>query len=241
MAATLFVSDLHLHADRPAAVDCFLAFLGAQQGRAGALFILGDLFESWVGDDHPDASYEPVKAALRRCTEADTPVSILHGNRDFLLGEHFAGQTACTLIDDPTRIVLDGQPALLLHGDSLCIDDTDYQQMRTRLRDPEWQRQALGLPLEERLQLAQQARELSLLANQGKEAYIMDVNQDEVRRVFEKHAVQLMIHGHTHRPAIHTFEHAGHSCTRAVLGDWYQQGSALFAENGRLELKTLPM
>ena len=241
MAATVFISDLHLRAEQPAAIDCLLRFLAQQQGHARALYILGDLFDSWIGDDHPEDAYRPVKMALRQCADAGTPVFALHGNRDFLLGDRFTAEAGCTLIDDPTRLVIDSIETLLLHGDSLCTDDRDYQQLRARLRQPEWQRQALALPAEERLQLAQQARELSALANADKDEYIMDVNQDEVRRAFDRHAVRLMIHGHTHRPAIHRFEHRGQTCTRVVLGDWYAQGSALFIEDGQFELKTLPL
>lgn len=241
MADTLFISDLHLHPARPAVIQCFLDFLENNRGRAQALYILGDLFESWVGDDHPEVAYEPVKQALNHCAEGGTPVYLLHGNRDFLLGEQFAQQTAVTLLDDPAEISLYGTAALLLHGDSLCIDDREYQQLRQRLRDPDWQRQALALPLQERLELADQARELSALSNRQKDEFIMDVNEQEVRRVFETFAVSLMIHGHTHRPGIHRFDLGGRECTRVVLGDWYRQGSVLRCNETQFELETLPV
>jgi UDP-2,3-diacylglucosamine hydrolase len=238
--ATLFISDLHLHPARLAINRCFLGFLEATQGNADALYILGDLFESWVGDDHPEPTYASVRQALKRCSLSGTPVFLLHGNRDFLLGERFATETGCTLLADPTRIDLCGISTLLMHGDSLCTDDSDYQRLRARVRDPAWQRQALGLPLEERLELAAQARELSALSIGAKGDDIMDVNQQEVLRMFASHDVNLLIHGHTHRPGIHQFEYAGRQRRRIVLGAWYQQGSVLSVEDGKLELRNLP-
>jgi UDP-2,3-diacylglucosamine hydrolase len=238
--ATLFISDLHLHPARPAINRCFLGFLEDIQGNADALYILGDLFESWVGDDHPEPTYAPVRQALRRCNLSGTPVFLLHGNRDFLLGEQFAAETECTLLTDPTRIDLYGIRTLLMHGDSLCTDDSDYQTLRARVRDPVWQRQALGLPLRERLELAAQARELSALATDAKGGDIMDVNQHEVLRMFASHDVSLLIHGHTHRPGIHQFEYAGRERQRIVLGAWYEQGSVLRMQDEKLELRSLP-
>jgi len=225
--ATLFISDLHLHPVRPAIGDTLLRFLTDIRGNAEALYILGDLFEAWVGDDHPEPAYEPIKQALKACTQAGTPVFLLRGNRDFMLGEQFSVETACTLLDECSTINLYGTRTLLLHGDTLCTDDTDYQALRRRLRDPQWQQQTLSLPLEERLQMAEQARELSSLSVQGKDDVIMDVNQAEVLRVFEQYNVSLMIHGHTHRPGIHDIEHRGRKLQRAVLGDWSRQGSVL--------------
>jgi UDP-2,3-diacylglucosamine hydrolase len=238
--ATLFISDLHLHPARPAINECFLRFLEDVRGNARALYILGDLFEAWVGDDHPEASYAPVKQALARCNRSGTPVFLLHGNRDFLLGNQFAAETGCSLLEDPVRIDLYGSQALLMHGDTLCTDDTDYQTLRARVRDPEWQRQALVLPLKERLELAAQARELSALSTDAKDAAIMDVNQQEVLRMFARHDVSLLIHGHTHRPGIHRLEYAGRERRRIVLGAWYEQGSVLSVEDGKLELRSLP-
>lgn len=227
VVAILFLSDLHLHPSRPAIIDCFVHFLLAQQGRAQALYILGDLFEAWIGDDHPDPGYEPVKTALRACHEAETPVYLMHGNRDFLIGERFCEETGCVLLPDPTRIDLYGTPTLLMHGDTLCTDDAEYQSLRTQVRDAQWQRRILALPVRERLALAQQARELSTLATQGKDEYIMDVNAGEVLRVIEEYKVDLLIHGHTHRPAVHHCECRGRRVTRIVLGDWYTRGSVL--------------
>jgi len=237
--STLFISDLHLHPARPAIVECSIRFLSTIPGSAEALYILGDLFESWVGDDHPEPAYAPVKQALMQCVRGGTPVFLLRGNRDFLLGERFAQETGCVLLDDPAPVDLYGRKALLMHGDSLCTDDVDYQVLRGRLRDPHWQRQALSLPLEERLALAEQARELSVLTVQGKDEAIMDVNQDEVLHVFARYSVNLLIHGHTHRPGVHRLQQGGRQLKRVVLGDWYEQGSVLRAGPDSLELETL--
>jgi UDP-2,3-diacylglucosamine hydrolase len=238
--ATLFISDLHLHPSRPVINQCFLGFLENIQGTAEALYILGDLFETWVGDDHPEPSYAPVRRALKRCNRSGTPVFLLHGNRDFLLGERFAAETGCTLLEDPAHIELYGTRTLLMHGDALCTDDRDYQTLRARVRDPQWQRRALALPLEERLALAAQARELSALTTSDKNDEIMDVNQQEVLRMFATHDVRLLIHGHTHRPGIHQLEYAGRERRRIVLGAWYDQGSVLRVERGKIEFQSLP-
>jgi UDP-2,3-diacylglucosamine hydrolase len=237
--STLFISDLHLHPARPAILACFARFLSTIPETAEALYVLGDLFESWVGDDHPEPAYAQVKRALRQCVHSGTPIFLLRGNRDFLLGDRFARETGCVLLDDPAPVDLYGRKSLLMHGDLLCTDDVDYQALRRRLRDPDWQRQALALPLEERLALAEQARELSVLAGQDKDAAIMDVNPDEVLRVFARYDVDLLIHGHTHRPGIHRLRQGDRDLERVVLGDWYEQGSVLRAAPGKLELETL--
>ena len=237
--STLFISDLHLHPSRPAIIECFLTFLKQQQGQAEALYILGDLFETWVGDDHPEPSYQPVKSALKAFSNAGTPAYLMHGNRDFLLSGQFTAETGCCLLPDPTRIDLYGTATLLMHGDSLCSDDKDYQRLRSRVRDPAWQQDILGLPLEQRLKMAQQARQLSAQSKQGKDETIMDANQDAIRRSVEKNQADLLIHGHTHRPGIHTFRHNGREITRIVLGDWYETGSVLSIDHQGWQLKTL--
>ena len=237
----LFISDLHLHPSRPHIIDGFLAYLQSIQGQARALYILGDLFEAWVGDDHPEAAFLPVKTALAKCNAGGTPVLLMHGNRDFLIGETFARETGCKLLEDPVLLDLHGTRTLLMHGDSLCIDDQEYQQLRGRLRDPEWQRQALSLPVEERLQLALEARELSELSSRDKDEYIMDVNQGEVLRTLTASGAERLVHGHTHRPGVHELEHEGRSLQRIVLGDWYEQGSMLEVDADRCELRTLPI
>jgi UDP-2,3-diacylglucosamine hydrolase len=237
--STLFISDLHLHPCRATIIACFLDFLKHQQGRPEALYILGDLFETWIGDDHPEPSYQSVKSALKAFSQAGTPVYVIHGNRDFLIGERFADDTGCRLLTDPTRIDLYGTATLLMHGDSLCTDDQDYQRLRRRVRDPAWQHSVLGLPMDERLRMARQARELSETHKQGKEDSIMDANQQAIHRAMEEHRADLLIHGHTHRPGIHRFINRGREVTRIVLGDWYRTGSVLFVDQRGWQLKTL--
>ena len=237
--STLFISDLHLHPARPAIIGCLLEFLKRQRGQAEALYILGDLFDAWVGDDHPEPAYQPVKAALRACADAGTPVYLMHGNRDFLLNGQFVAETGCILLQDPTRIDLYATPTLLMHGDSLCTDDHEYQRMRSRVRDPSWQRHVLKLPVAERLELARQARDLSVLSQQGKDEYIMDVNQEEVLRAVNDNRADLLIHGHTHRPGIHHFKSNDRPITRIVLGDWYETGSVLSVTPDGWRLETL--
>jgi len=236
---TFFISDLHLHPSRPAIIECFLTFLKKQQSRAEALYILGDLFETWIGDDHPEAVYQPVKSALKAFSNAGTPVYLMHGNRDFLLGAQFATETGCSLLPDPSRIDLYGTTTVLMHGDSLCSDDKDYQHFRRKVRDPAWQQHIIGLPVEQRLQMARQALELSAQSKQGKDETIMDANQDAVRRTVEENQADLLIHGHTHRPGIHSFRNNGREITRIVLGDWYETGSVLAIDPQGWQLKTL--
>lgn len=154
----------------------------------------------------------------------------MRGNRDFLIGERFGDETGCGLIEDPTRIELYGVPTLLMHGDSLCTDDQDYQVTRSRLRDPHWQRRVLALPVAERQVLASRARELSMLSNQSKDEHIMDVNRDEVLRIIREYGVDLLIHGHTHRPAAHRLRLGERQVTRIDLGDWYSAGTALVVD-----------
>jgi UDP-2,3-diacylglucosamine hydrolase len=238
--STLFISDLHFHPSRVKIIECFLAFLRQQQGRPEALYILGDLFESWIGDDHPaESGYQSVKSALKTFSQAGTLVYVMHGNRDFLIGERFADETGCRLLMDPTRIDLYGTATLLMHGDSLCTDDRAYQRLRQKVRDPSWQQGVLGLPIAERLRMAQQAREFSEMAKKGKQNGIMDANQDAIRYAIDEHGVDLLIHGHTHRPGIYRFINKGREVTRIVLGDWYQTGSVLFTDRRGWHLKTL--
>jgi UDP-2,3-diacylglucosamine hydrolase len=237
--STLFISDLHLHPSRPAIIECFLTFLKQQRGQAEALYILGDLFETWIGDDNPEPAYQPVKSALKAFSNAGTPAYLMHGNRDFLLSGQFAAETGCSLLPDPTRIDLYGMATVLMHGDSLCSDDKDYQRFRSTVRDPAWQRDILGLPVAQRLQMARQALELSAHSKQGKDEGIMDANQDAIRRSVGENQADLLIHGHTHRPGIHTFRCNGREITRIVLGDWYETGSVLAIDSQGWQLQTL--
>lgn len=238
--ATLFISDLHLHPARPALTDLLLNFLAQPARQAKALYILGDLFEAWIGDDDDAEPGRTVAAALRTLTDAGVPVYFLHGNRDFLLGEGFAAASGVQLLPESVVIELAGEPTLLLHGDTLCIDDQEYQAFRAQVRHPAWQAQILALPLEQRRALAGQLRETSRQAGQQKTAEITDVNLMEVERVLRTHGVRRLIHGHTHRPAIHEWRLDGQPARRAVLGDWREQhGSVLYCDASGWRLERL--
>ncbi len=217
---TLFISDLHLEESRPDITAAFLDFLQRQAAGAERLFILGDFFEAWIGDDERTPLQETVAEALRALSENGTALFLMHGNRDFLIGEAFCQRIGATLLDDPTVVDLYGVPTLLMHGDSLCTADVEYQKFRANMRNPQWQQMILSRPLADRQQMARQLREISMAKNQGKEAYIMDVTPEEVVREMEAHQVQRLIHGHTHRPAVHDLTANGKPAKRIVLGDW---------------------
>jgi len=234
----LFISDLHLDPARPAIVELFMGFLVQRAPQAEALYILGDLFEAWIGDDAVDAGH-PVIAAMRGLTERGVPLYVMRGNRDFLLGEDFAAMTGAALLTDPTLIQLHGEPTLLMHGDSLCIDDLEYQRFRAMVRDPAWQEAFLGKSIEERKAYAQQARTESQGRNQSIDEHLMDVNQGAVEEIMRRHGVRQLIHGHTHRPAVHEMTLDGAQARRIVLGDWYDQGSVLVCRDGACELEGL--
>lgn len=236
MAETLFISDLHLDKERPEIIKLFTDFLDKRARHCDALYILGDLFEYWIGDDQPLPGLEPVLSGL-----ADCPARIyfVHGNRDFLIGPGFAARTGITLLPETRTIDLYGRQALILHGDTLCTDDIDYQQMRTLLRAPDWQTQFLALPLETRIQQALALRQKSRTAMDSKAEDIMDVNPQAVVDTLDEHQVHLMIHGHTHRPAIHDFMLDHQPAQRIVLGDWYHQGSVLRVTPDQTLLETV--
>ena len=227
MPVTLFIADLHLDPERPETTRLFLDFLARRACQTDALYILGDLFEAWVGDDDDTPMNRDVIRALRACAESGTPVFIMHGNRDFLLGEEFARQSNCTLLADPAIIDLYGTPTLLMHGDLLCTDDTEYLQFREMVRDPRWQSEMLSRPLEERRRLAADMRRTSREQTGGKPESIMDVNPGVVTAIMRDKQVTRLIHGHTHRPAIHDPGIPGKMAQRIVLGDWYMRGSVL--------------
>ena len=238
---TLFVSDLHLDPERPAITELFGRFLDGEARDADALYILGDLFEAWVGDDDPSEAGTFVAARLKALTDAGVPTYFIRGNRDFLLGDEYAKRAGMTILPDPAVILLQGEPTLILHGDLLCSDDTAYQQFRTQTRDPRWQAQFLAQPLAARLAFAAQARAASKarygeLQASGQSETITDVSPATVREWFARYGVRRMIHGHTHRPAIHD---EGDCATRIVLGDWYQQGSVLRASEDGFDLTAL--
>lgn len=217
---TLFISDLHLEESRPDITDAFLGFLENRARGVEQLYILGDFFEAWIGDDERTPLQEQVAQALKALSDSGTAIFLMHGNRDFLIGEDFCARAGATLLDDPTVVDLYGTPTLLMHGDSLCTADVEYQKFRKNMRNPQWQQMILQRPLQDRQQMARQLREISMAKNQGKEEFIMDVTPEEVVKVMEEHGVQRLIHGHTHRPAEHQLEANGKPARRIVLGDW---------------------
>lgn len=237
---TLFISDLHLQASKPEIGKQFLSFLDDEAAQAEALYILGDLFEYWVGDDDPDPHYAVMKKAIRGLVDAGVPVFFMHGNRDFMIGGQFAEQTGVTLLGDPESIELHGKKVLLSHGDALCTDDKHYQQMRVMTRDPEWQAMMRAKPLEERIAIAENARQQSQEYNASIDEDIMDVNQDAVIDTLREHGVDILLHGHTHRPAVHDVDLKDRTALRIVLGDWYEQGSVVRWDENGPRLETLP-
>ncbi|MBI3771405.1 MAG: UDP-2,3-diacylglucosamine diphosphatase [Gammaproteobacteria bacterium] len=223
----LFIADIHLGEEHPGISERFIRFIDDQARHAEALYILGDLFEAWVGDDVITADQQPAISALRELTKSGVPVYVMHGNRDFLLGADFEAATGCQLLSDPTVIDLYGQRTLLMHGDTLCTDDHEYQAFRSQVRDPAWQLQFLNLSAEQRLATARHYRQESQRLSHAKQMEIMDVTPAAVTAVMQHHGVPRLIHGHTHRPALHEIMLDGSRAQRIVLGDWYQQDSWL--------------
>ncbi len=238
--ARLFVSDVHLDAAAPEATAQFLEFLAREAAAAEALYILGDLFEAWVGDDEPDPEKLRVCGGLKTLSARGVPCFALHGNRDFLLGAGFEALSGCRLLPDPVVARLEAEDVLLTHGDVLCTDDHAYQELRTTVRDPDWQRRFLALPLERRELLANEARAGSRAHTARTVPYIMDVNAGAVERAFRAAGVRRMVHGHTHRPAIHELTVDAVPRERLVLGAWYEQGSYLSYTGGDFSLHALP-
>jgi UDP-2,3-diacylglucosamine hydrolase len=238
--STLFISDLHLSAERPAITALFLDFLAGPARAAEALYILGDLFEYWIGDDvAAQPPYRPLIEALRAVTAGGVPLAVMHGNRDFLLGPGFEQATGCRLLPDPSVIDLYGEPVLLMHGDTLCTDDLPYLKFREMVRNPQWVATFLAKSIPERLAIVRDYRELSKAATADKKPEIMDVNPNAVDTALRTHRVRHLIHGHTHRPAQHVFDLDGHGVRRTVLGDWYEQGSVLTCDASGCTLTTL--
>ncbi|MBW8367251.1 MAG: UDP-2,3-diacylglucosamine diphosphatase [Arenimonas sp.] len=235
----LFVSDLHLDSSRPAITRLFLEFLAGPARQAEALYILGDLFEAWLGDDEPGEPGASVCAALKALADSGVPVFLMRGNRDFLFGPGIAARCGATLLPDPCVVDLHGQPTLLMHGDLLCSDDTAYQDFRRQVRDPAWQAQFLAQPLEARQAFAARARAASREHQQGVAETITDVNPATVAGTLAHHGVDRLIHGHTHRPGIHSLWTGDRPATRVVLGDWYEQGSVLSLDADGLALTQL--
>ena len=230
---SLYISDLHLSDDRPEANERFFAFMEGEAARSGELYVLGDLFEYWVGDDDLDDPFNAVIAGFfRRFTAGGGKLFVLHGNRDFLVGERFSAATGARLLNDPA---LAGD-TLLMHGDTLCTDDHDYQGWRRTARSAQWQREFLAKPLAERRRVVRGLRERSKEVIQAKPADIMDVNEGAVREALRRHGATRLVHGHTHRPGRHELEVDGRRCERWVLPDWYGPGGYLEISGGEPRL-----
>ncbi len=237
--STLFISDLHLDASQPEIGDQFLQFLTNEARQADALYILGDLFESWVGDDDPDPYYAKMKQALRSLVDRGVPVFFMCGNRDFMIGELFAAETGACILPDPYILDIHDQQVILSHGDALCTDDLEYQAVRKMTRNPEWQKMMLAKSLPERQAFAAEARKKSqAYAKVSQE--ISDVNQAAVVRLLADKNVMTLLHGHTHRPAVHRFTVGERPARRIVLGDWYTQGSVVRWSKSGPQLCKLP-
>jgi UDP-2,3-diacylglucosamine hydrolase len=237
--AALFISDLHIDASRPAITEQFLGFLAAEAREAEALYILGDLFESWVGDDAADAAQSAAITGLHSLTSQGVPCFVMHGNRDFLLATQFCRMSGAELLPDPLIVTLYGEPVLVTHGDALCTDDRAYQRLRATVRDADWQRQFLALSIASRRALAGAARVGSQAHTAAVEYAITDVNADSVAMALRGAGTATLLHGHTHRPAIHPLQVDGRACTRIVLGDWHAQGSVLRWDKSGPELVSL--
>lgn len=224
---TLLISDLHLEEQRPDISRAFLLFLQQRAKGCEALYILGDFFEVWVGDDDISPFQQGIADALRALSDSGTRIYLMHGNRDFMLGKAFCRQAGCTLLNDPCLVELNGEKVLLMHGDSLCTSDVGYMRMRKLLRNPVSLWILHHLSLTKRQQLGRKLRNESKVKTRQKAAEIIDVSAAEVPKIMAKYGVRTLIHGHTHRPAIHALEVNGQPAQRIVLGDWDQQGWAL--------------
>jgi UDP-2,3-diacylglucosamine hydrolase len=236
MSYTLFISDLHLDESRPQHLAALEQLLEEHRGVADVLYILGDLFETWIGDDNDTAFNLRAVAAFKAFTEAGSKLFFMHGNRDFLLGEDFAHQAGGALIAEGTVVDLYGTQALLMHGDSLCTGDEKYQQFRAMVRQPAWQQGILAKSLAERRAIADGMRMQSQQNNENKADNIMDVTPEEVVRVMEEAGVNDLIHGHTHRPNVHSVQLADRMGTRWVLGDWGNSAWLIRASKDDIEL-----
>ncbi len=229
----LFVSDLHLSETRPGANEAFFSFMEGKARSAQALYILGDLFEYWAGDDDlADPFNSLIAGFLQALSRGGVKLALMHGNRDFLFGERFCAATGAQLLEDPVVAPIGGVPTLLMHGDTLCTGDTDYQNWRRVARSAEWQRDILSKPLAERRAIGRGLRERSSGAVGEKPPDIMDVADSAVRDALHNHGVSRLIHGHTHRPGRHELEVDGRRCERWVLPDWYGRGGYLEVGGG---------
>ena len=227
----LLISDLHLEEERPDITRAFLHFLDTRARQAEALYILGDFFEVWIGDDAMSPFQHGIAGALRRLSDSGTRLYLMHGNRDFLLGKAFCREAGCTLLGEPHTVELAGEKVLLMHGDSLCTRDIGYQKMRRLLRNPLSLFILRNLPLNTRHQLARKLRSESRSQTRMKASDIVDVTPAEVQRVMGRYGVKTLIHGHTHRPDVHALQVDGQPARRIVLGDWDKYGWALQVDN----------
>lgn len=234
----LFISDLHLDESRPEVTQAFFHFLQERASKADALYILGDFFEVWIGDDDDAPLALEVQERLLKLSENGTKLFIMHGNRDFLYGERFCKSSGATLLSDPTLIKIATKNCLLMHGDSLCTDDTEYMAFRQQARNPEWQAQLLSQPLEVRRQLATQLRQQSKSMSAMKAEDIMDVNAEAVADIMSSQQADILIHGHTHRPAQHQLENAKE---RWVMGDWHEKAWCIEADAQGMRLESWPI
>jgi UDP-2,3-diacylglucosamine hydrolase len=241
MPHTLFISDLHLSADHPHSIAAFRRFLATLAPQAEALYILGDLFEYWAGDDDRDDPFHaPIVSALHGLATHGVQIYLMHGNRDLLMGDALAQAVGATLLDDPTLIDLYGTPTLLSHGDKLCTDDVEYQKFRAVVRDAEFQKKFMAQPLAARKAYIEQLRQHSASTKQGKDDAIMDVNSDAVAALLREYHYPRLIHGHTHRPKRHEHMVDGHQCERWVLGDWDKKANALRCDANGTRWEIIP-
>ena len=239
--AVLLASDLHLDPAHPAPVEAFLRLLAGPARDAEALYLLGDLFEAWVGDDDDDPMVERVAEALATLARSGVPIHFQHGNRDFLLGADYAAHCGMALLDDAEVQPIGGVPTLLMHGDQLCTRDLAYQAFRRQARDPAWQRQVLAQPLAARRALAAKARAESRAHTADTAAEIMDVDPDAVRAALAAHGIRRLIHGHTHRPAIHRLATADGDAERIVLPDWHARAGWVVVDGDQITLVEQPL
>jgi UDP-2,3-diacylglucosamine hydrolase len=232
----LLISDLHLQEERPDITRAFLDLLDGRARHAKALYILGDFFEAWIGDDAMTPFQQSICQALRRLSDSGTALYLMHGNRDFLIGQRFCEAAGCTLLADPSVVELGGEPVLLMHGDTLCTRDVAYMKLRRYLRNPLTLWVLRHLPLATRRRLASKLRNESRAQTRMKATEIVDVTPEEVPQVMAAHGVRTLVHGHTHRPAIHKLVVAGEPARRIVLGDWDRRGWALQVDEQGFQL-----
>ncbi|EOD1043998.1 TPA: UDP-2,3-diacylglucosamine diphosphatase [Citrobacter farmeri] len=237
---TLFIADLHLCTEEPAITAGFLRFLAGEARQADALYVLGDLFEAWIGDDDPNPLHREMAAAIKALVDSGVPCFFIHGNRDFLIGKRFARESGMTLLPQERVLELYGRRVLIMHGDTLCTDDAGYQAFRAKVHQPWLQTLFLALPLFIRKRVAARMRAGSKAANSSKSLAIMDVNKHAVVAEMEKYRVQWLIHGHTHRPDVHALTVNGKPAFRVVLGAWHREGSMVKVTPDDVELIAFP-